>query len=57
VKQEDNLNKATGPIDYVIRLIRHDGGIVIPLFCLLLLLSDMSLYALLNDRKTGGRRK
>ena len=50
VKQEDNLNKATGPIDYVIRLIRHDGGIVIPLFCLLLLLAVMSLYALLNGR-------
>ncbi|MBR0445290.1 MAG: CotH kinase family protein [Clostridia bacterium] len=57
VKQIDALDEPNGPVDYVVRLIRHDGGIVIPLFCLLLLLFAMSLYALLNDRKTGGRRK
>ena len=53
----EDWEKANRPIDYIIRLIRHDGKIVIPLSCLLLLLAVMSLYALLNSRKTGGRRK
>ena len=60
-EQEDSTSedwkKAKGPIDYVVRLVRHDGKIVIPLFCLVVLLVAMSFYALLNGRKTGGRRK
>ncbi|MCR5073344.1 MAG: CotH kinase family protein [Clostridiales bacterium] len=50
-------NKAAGPVDYIVRLIRHDGEIVIPLFILILILAAMFLYILLNSSKTGGRRK
>ena len=57
VNQSDALDEPNGPVDYIIRLIRHDGGIVIPLFCLIVLLFVMSFYALLNGRKTGGHRK
>ena len=53
----DDWKKAKGPVDYIFRLIRHDGDIVIPLFCLLVILFVMSFYALLNGRKTGGQRK
>lgn len=53
----EDWKKAKGPVDYILRLIRHDGDIVIPLFCLLVLLVVMSFHALLNGRKTGGHRK
>ena len=53
----DDWKKAKGPVDYIIRLIRHDGDILIPLFCLLMILVAMVFYALLNRRKTGGHRK
>lgn len=53
----ENEKQPIGAGGYIIRLIQHDGEIVIPLFCLLLMLAAMSLYVLLNGRKTGGRRK
>ena len=60
-EQKENASESgkqpDGAVDYFVRLIRHNGEIVIPLFCLLLILAVMSLYALLNGRKTGGRRK
>ena len=57
VNQSDALDEPNGPVDYIIRLIRHDGEILIPLFCLFVILFVMSFYALLNGRKTGGHRK
>ncbi len=53
----DDWKKAKWPVDYIIRLIRHDGDILIPLFCLLMILVAMVFYALLNRRKTGGHMK
>ena len=57
VNQSDALDEPNGPVDYIISLIRHDGEILIPLFCLFVILFVMSFYALLNGRKTGGHRK
>ncbi|MBR5804860.1 MAG: CotH kinase family protein [Clostridia bacterium] len=53
----EDLEQPSGAAGYIVRLLRHNGEIVIPMFCLLLILAALSLYALLNGRKTGGRRK
>ncbi len=56
-RASEDREQPSGAADYIVRLLRHNGEIVIPMFCLLLILAALSLYALLNGRKSGGRRK